>query len=134
MQSQNKAIEPILTRNVNGTKKFSFKMYKRYIDRETGEDTINPFVGYLVNERKVKLYYEDRWYDFIVKNINESSTNYLYTFELEDAIVQELSKNGFGVTLDEKLNNNSADIQTLGEKILSETDWNVEAEILVEKI
>jgi hypothetical protein len=78
MTSQNRALEPILTRNVNGTKKFSFKMYKRYIDNETGEEVENLFINYLISERKVKLKYKNKWYDFIIKRIVETSTNYLY--------------------------------------------------------
>ena len=93
MVSLNRALEPVLTRNVNGVKKFTFKMYKRYIDRETGEEVYNPFIDYLINERKIKLKYgvddegNDKWYDFIIKNVNETSTTYLYQFDLEDAIV-----------------------------------------------
>jgi hypothetical protein len=66
----------------------------------------------LVAERKVKLKYgtyiddsgesKDRWYDFIVKNISENSATHQYVYQLEDALVQELSKNGYGVILDEK--------------------------------
>jgi hypothetical protein len=78
-------------------------MYKYYIDNETGEQVENKFIEWLVDERKVKLHYKDKWYDFIVKSISENSTNYLYTYQLEDALVQELSKNGFGVVLDEKI-------------------------------
>ena len=66
MQSQNRAIEPVLTTNVNGQKKFSFKMYKRYVDNVTGEEVENLFYGYLINERKVKLHYKDIWYDFFI--------------------------------------------------------------------
>jgi hypothetical protein len=62
-------------------------MYKHYIDNITGEKIDNPFTDLLKNETKVKLYYEDKWYDFIVKNISENSTNYLYTYQLEDALV-----------------------------------------------
>lgn len=132
MQTQNKVLEPTLTRNVNGTKKMSFKMYKKYIDRETGEEVDNPFMKYLISERKIKLKYEqdetgaDKWYDFIIKNINETSTNYLYQFDLEDAIVQELSKNGFGITLDAQLNNNMGTATELANKVLMDTDWTVE--------
>ena len=131
MTSLNRALEPVLTRNVNGTKKFSFKMYKRYIDRETGEEVHNLFIDYLINERKIKLKYgvddegRDKWYDFIIKNVNETSTTYLYQFDLEDAIVQELSKNGFGVTLDAQLNNNMGTADQLAEKVLADTDWTV---------
>lgn len=131
MTSLNRALEPVLTRNVNGTKKFSFKMYKRYIDRETGEEVHNLFIDYLINERKIKLKYgvddegNAKWYDFIIKNVNETSTTYLYQFDLEDAIVQELSKNGFGVTLDAQLNNNMGTADQLAEKVLADTDWTV---------
>ena len=134
MLYQGRAIEPNLIRNVNGTKKFSFKMYKYFVDNETGERVENPFVDWLVSERKVKLQYKGKWYDFIVKNINENSSNYLYTYQLEDALVQELSKNGFGITLDAKLMNNMGTARELANYVLSETDWDVGSEALVEKV
>jgi hypothetical protein len=49
-------------------------------------------------------------------------------------LVQELSKNGFGVTLDAALQNNLGNVETLASFVMSETDWNVEAEKFVEKI
>jgi hypothetical protein len=134
MTSLNRALEPNLVRNVNGTKTFTFKMYKYYKDTVTGENVYNPFVDWLVSERKVKLKYgtyiedgetKDRWYDFIVKNINETSTNYLYSYQLEDATVLELSKNGFGVVLNAELMNNSGTAKELAEEVLKGTDWNV---------
>ena len=134
MTYQGRALEPTLVRNVNGQKKLSFKMYKYFIDNETGEKVENVFSDLLVNERKVKLYYEDSWFDFVVKDINESSSNYLFTYSLEDAIVQELSKNGFGVTFDKDLMNNLGDIKTLATEALKETDWVVDAEEFVEKV
>ena len=144
MLYQGRALEPTLTRNVNGVKKMSFKMYKYFIDNETGEKVCNPFVDWLASERKVKLKYEtytdeegevkDKWYDFIVKNIVENSSNYLYTYQLEDALVQELSKNGFGVTLDAELMNNMGDVEYLATETLKETDWTVESEIFVERV
>lgn len=136
MTSLNRALEPNLVRNVNGIKKFSFKMYKKYIDPITGKKVNNPFVDWLVSERKVKLKYDGEWYDFIVKNVNENSTNYLYTYQLEDALVQELSKNGFGVTLDANLNNNMGSADYLARTVLEETDWEVptECEKLVQTV
>lgn len=136
MDSPNRALEPTLTRNVNGVKKLTFKMYKRYIDTITGEETENPFVDWLVSERKVKLNYDNKWYDFIIKDINESSSNYLYTYTLEDALVQELSKNGFGVVLDAELMNNIGNANKLAEQVLDETDWDVaeDSEVFVQTI
>lgn len=138
MVYQGRAIEPMLVRNVNGTKKFSFKMHKYFVDNITGEKTENPFVKYLISERKVKLKYgkddDTRWYDFIVKDIAENSSNYLYTYSLEDTLVQELSKNGFGVILDEQLRNNMGDVEYLATEALKETDWIVQSEKFVERV
>lgn len=125
MTSQCRALEPNFSRNVNGVKKFSFKMYKKFKDNITGEEVNNPFVDWLISERKVKLFYEDKWHDFIVKNVIENSSNYLYTYQLEDALVQELSKNGFNITLDEKLKNNIGTANDLAQGILAETDWTI---------
>jgi hypothetical protein len=69
MISQCRALEPDLIRNVNGIKRMTFKMYKKYIDNMTGEEVNNPFSDWLVAERKVKLHYKDKWYDFVIKNV-----------------------------------------------------------------
>ena len=44
-------------------------MIHTVFDEELGEKVQNPFIPYLVNERKVKLKYDDEWYDFIIKNV-----------------------------------------------------------------
>ena len=132
MTSQNRVLEPKLTRNVNGTKKLEFKMCKRYKDNVTGERVVNPFADYLISERKVKLKYDGDWFDFIVKNIDESSKDYMYSYQLEDALVNELSKNGFGVILDKEQQNNTDTAQVLAERILEGTGWKVESDFLVE--
>lgn len=134
MMSQNRILEPNLVRNVNGQNKFSFKIYKHYTDTITGEKVYNPFVDWLISERKVKLKYEDKWYDFIVKDISENSADYLYTYQLEDANVQELSKNGFGITLDADLMNNIGDSVSLGRQVMAETDWQVDGDVIVEQV
>lgn len=144
MAAQCRAIEPTLTRNTNGTKKFSFKMYKTYIDNITGEKINNPYSDWLIAERKIKLKYGthidgsgdevDTWYDFVIKDVVETSTNYLYSYQLEDVLVQELSKNGFGVTLDEQLMNNIGDAKELGDKVLAETNWSVDSEVFVQTV
>lgn len=130
MEGQNRAFEPIFSRNVNGVKKLSFKIYKKYVDTQTGEDVDNPYMPYLISERKVKLYLpeesnDNQWHDFIIKNVSENSATYLCTYQLEDALVQELSKNGFGVTLDAELMNNIGTANELADYVLRETDWGV---------
>lgn len=135
MKSQNRVINATFTTNVNGTKKLSFQMYKQYRDNVTGEKVSNPFFKYLVNERKVKLKYNDEWHDFIIKTINESSTNYLYSYQLEDAFVNELSKNGFNVALYAENHSNTGTATQLAETVLNETNWSVatDSETFVQK-
>lgn len=130
----NRALEPNLVRNVNGSKSFSFKMYKKYIDNFSGELVDNPFCDYLVNERKIKLKLDNEWHDFVIKSVTETSTNYLYSYQLEDAFVTELSRNGFNLTFDTSLMNNIGAAKELAEATLDETDWKVESEVIVEKV
>lgn len=122
---QSRVFSPNLTRNANGTKKLTFKLYKQYRDNVTGELVHNSYYDLLINERKVKLRYDGKWYDFAVKNIQENSSTHLCTYQLEDAIVQELSKNGFNVTLDDDLMNNSGTANELAAKVLEGTDWTI---------
>ena len=134
MLSQSRALNPQLGRNVNGTKTFQFEMYRYYTDNITGKRVENPFSGWLISERKVKLKYAGKWHDFIIKDISENSSTYLYTYKLEDAAVIELSKNGFSVILDEQLNNNLGNPKTLAERVLEDTDWKVKSEVVVQKV
>ena len=131
---QGKVLEPQFTRRANGEKKLSFQIYKTFIDNITGQKVDNVFYNYLINERKVKLYYEDKWYDFVIKNIVENSSNYLYTYQLEDALVQELSKNGFDKAFDVESRNNLGTAKELAERALEGTDWTVESDIFTERI
>lgn len=134
MQSQNAVMDPILSRNVNGTKRLTFQLCKRYKDSLTGEQIINPFADYLISERKIKLKYDNKWYDFIVKNINEDSNQYIYTYTCEDAHVVELSKNGFDVSLNSESANNSDTLGVLAARVMEGTDWDVESEVPVQTL
>ena len=134
MQSQNAVIDPILSRNVNGTKKLTFQLCKRYKDSLTGEQIINPFADYLISERKIKLKHDNKWYDFIVKNINEDSNQYIYTYTCEDAHVVELSKNGFDVSLNSESANNSDTLGVLAARVMEGTDWEVNSEVPVQTL
>jgi hypothetical protein len=49
-------------------------------------------------------------------------------------MVQELSKNGFSITLDEQLKNNMGNVEYLATEALKETDWTVESEVFVERV
>ena len=105
MDAQTRAHNPLLTRNVNGTVTLSFVLYNHIFDYETGEYRDNPFIKLLTNERKIKLRYDeagvaDPWHDLIIKNIQESSDNKTYTYTAASLPVNELSKNGYNIELD----------------------------------
>lgn len=128
MTSQARALEPKLVRNVNGTNKLTFKLYYTYIDNETGKRIQNPFTSLLVNERKVKCKWEDQWYDFVIKGIQEDSNGKTITYTCEDLYINELSKTGFSLEFDQKLNNNQGTVQELAKKVLEGTDWVVDTD------
>src|SRR5574344_688062 len=69
-----RALEPKLVENVNGTNTFTFKMYYTYTDSQTGEKYPNPFSSLLINERKIKVFWKDKWYDLVIKNCKEDSS------------------------------------------------------------
>ena len=126
MTSQARALEPKLVRNVNGTNKLTFKLYYTYIDNETGKRIQNPFISLLVNERKVKCKWENQWYDFVIKGLQEDSNGKTITYTCEDLYINELSKTGFSLEFDQKLNNNQGTAQELAKKVLEGTDWVVD--------
>lgn len=128
MTSQARALEPKLVRNVNGTNKLTFKLYYTYIDNETGKRIQNPFISLLVNERKVKCKWEDQWYDFVIKGVQEDSNGKTITYTCEDLYINELSKTGFSLEFDQKLNNNQGTAQELAKKVLEGTDWVVDTD------
>lgn len=128
MTSQARALEPKLVRNVNGTNKLTFKLYYTYIDNETGKRIQNPFTSLLVNERKVKCKWEDQWYDFVIKGVQEDSNGKTITYTCEDLYINELSKTGFSLEFDQKLNNNQGTVQELAKKVLEGTDWVVDTD------
>lgn len=128
MTSQVRALEPKLVRNVNGTNKLTFKLYYTYIDNETGKRIQNPFISLLVNERKVKCKWEDQWYDFVIKGVQEDSNGKTITYTCEDLYINELSKTGFSLEFDQKLNNNQGTAQELAKKVLEGTNWVVDTD------
>lgn len=125
MVSQSRALQPKLVSNINGTNTFSFMIYYRFKDTVTGEEVDNPFAQYLTNERKLKLNYGNKWYDFIIKNIKIDSNKHSYDITATDQYINELSKNGFNLTFDAQLRNNLGTIQYLAQQALEETDWVV---------
>ena len=118
--------EPRFTRQVNGTNTLTFKVFYRYFDEDDEEFKNNPFTGLLVNERKVKLLYEDKWYNLVIKQIQENSQDYTFTYTCQDLYLNELAKNGYDLIFDTELLNNMGTVTELGAAVLDGTDWQVD--------
>ena len=125
MTAMSKVYEPVFKENTNGEKTLTFSLKYQYFDPLVGAMVINPFVSYLVNERKVKLHYDEKWYDFIIKEHVESSDGLTWTYTARDAFINELSKNGYNIEFSADLNNNQGTAIELAEKTLENTDWKV---------
>lgn len=125
MKTPCRALTPKFKKSLNGTKELTFKMHRQYKDPVTGEQISNPFVDLIGNESKIKLYYQNAWYDFIVKNIQQDSSNSTVSYTATDLFVNELSKNGFHVVMDTSLMNNSGTLSELGAVALADTGWSV---------
>ena len=126
MTGYNKVYDPVFNKKSNGEKTLSFSLRYKYFDPYSGNDNvINPFAALLVNERKVKLHYDNQWYEFIIKDHSESSDGLEWTYTCTDAFVLELSKNGYNITFDSELNNNQGTARELVEETLKDTDWQV---------
>ena len=125
MTSWNRALQPQLRSNVNGTNTFTFLLYYTYINPETGEKEKNPFINLLSNETKIKIQWKGKWYDLLVKNIQESSDSKSIQYTCSDLYINELSKTGFNLEFDPELNNNQGTVQELGKAILEGTEWSI---------
>ena len=130
MTSLARCVNPKLTRKVNGEQILQFTMYYQYVDFETGKKVYNPFNKYMVNERKIKLRLGKpgsgaKWFDFVIKQIQEDSESKAFTYTCKSQFVNELSKSGFDLVLDNELENNMGTVDQLATTILEGSDWSV---------
>ena len=128
LTAQHRCINPIFTENINGSETLTFTMYTNYFDEAQNKWVQNPFSKMLVNERKIKLKYEDKWHDFIIKNVQESSENNTYQYTCDSLPIAELSKNGFSIEFNNELMNNTKTINEFVREVLEGTDWTLPAE------
>ena len=103
MSSQARALEPKLVENIIGTNTFTFKIYNKYKDNISGKTIENPYKKLLINERKVKVKWKGKWYDLIIKKIQEISSDNSATYTCQDLFIHELSKNGYDLNFDTEL-------------------------------
>lgn len=128
MTSQARALEPKLTENINGTHTFTFKMFMKYVDNETGEAYDNPFLHLLINERKVKVFWKDTWYDLVIKRCQEDSSGKSIVYTCTDLFINELSKNGFELNFATDLENNIGTVEDLATATLKGTTWTYDSD------
>ena len=113
-------------KKTNGTQTLTFQMPDRYFDSEKGEYIHNEFVDELFAERKLKLKFDGEWYEFFIKKISESKKHksFIKTYNCSSAFIDELSRNGYGITFHEDLYNNVEEIGTFSEEILDDSLWH----------
>ena len=128
MTSEARARNPKMVSNVNGTNKFSFDLYYKYTDTQTGEKIANPYIPYLVNERKIKVLWKGEWYDLLVKQIKENQVDHVFNYVCEDSYITELSRTGFELEFATELQNNIGTAQELVEKVIDGTEWQYDEE------
>ena len=126
MEGYNKIYEPVFTKKTNGEKTLTFSLRYQYFDPYIGATVINPFASYLINERKVKLYYDNQWYEFLIKEHTESSDGLVWKYTATDAFVNELSKIGYGKEFDVELGNNQGTAVELAKVVVDGTDWVID--------
>ena len=126
MTTQNRVYSPVLQESVNGEKTLTFSLRHKYFDEDVGDFVVNPFTSFLVNERRVKLHYNDKWYEFLIKEREEASEDYTFTYTATDAFINELSKTGYNVEFATDLNNNQGTVVELAKETLKNTDWVVD--------
>ena len=121
-----KATNVKLKREVKGTNTLTFDMPSKFFDSAKGEYVHNDLVDAIKNETKVKLHYKDKWYDFFIKKITENKKfkAIMYSYSCSDCFIDELSRTGYEIQFDDKLNNSVNEIGIFMEDILEQSIWD----------
>lgn len=130
MSYPGKATNIVLKREIKGTNTLTFQLPDRYFDSLKGEFVRNEFADLIVPETKLKLFYKNRWFEFFVKKVDDKKQfkSYMKSFTCTDAFIDELSRNGYGITYDTDLYNNVEEIGTFTEETLEDSIWQYHPE------
>jgi hypothetical protein len=63
----------------------------------------------------------------IIKQVDKKTSNKTISYTATDLHINELSKNGFGLTLDTKNETSIGTVEELATRIFEDTDWKVDA-------
>ena len=129
MSYPGRATSPKLVHKINGTNTLTFQLPSKFFDSKIGDYVHNEFCDYLFNERKLKLKYDGEWFEFYVKSVSENKQfkSIVYQYSCEDAFIDELSRNGYGITFDTELYNNVEEIGVFTEQILEDSIWEYDS-------
>lgn len=125
-----KATKIFLKKELKGTNTLTFQMPDSFYDSLSGELVRNEFIDMLYNEVKLKLYYKNKWYEFVVKKIDEKKmhNSIIKSFTCTDSFIDELSRNGYGITYDTELYNNVEEIGEFANSTLKDSIWQYHPE------
>lgn len=123
MNGFNRAFNPKLTEKINGEISFEFSLFKKY--KEKGQLIDNMFLPYLHNESLIKVKWRKKWYNLVIKQIQENSEKKTITYTCNGQAVVELSKIGYSKVFSPELFNNIGTIKELTEKAIEGTGWSV---------
>lgn len=118
-----------LKRSIKDVTTLTFSLYDRYFDRDAQAFVENPYIPYLKNESKLRLFYDNEWYDFTITNIQENRmVEHKIDYTAKDSNVLELSKIGFNKTFNTELDNNIGNINELTQKTIDGLNWLLDEE------
>lgn len=126
MEDQGRAFNIKFKQTVYGELTLTFSLYGTYIDNQTGQRVENYLMPYCFNEAKVKLYYDGEWYDFIIKDIQEThNQQFTKTYTCQYLPIYELSKIGYTqvFSLDNRDGSGIQSAPEFMESILEDTEW-----------
>lgn len=120
---------------IDGTHTLTFQVPQYYLDIYDNKRKKNEYLDWLYTKAKLKLFYKNEWYDFVINKREERKTKgYIeYSFEANDLAVEELSKTGFTLNLteDEEVIElcGFGNIEELTNRIAAGTTWKYDAEL-----
>lgn len=126
MEDQGRAFNIKFKQTVYGELTLTFSLYGTYIDNQTGQRVENYLMPYCFNEAKVKLWYDGEWYDFIIKDIQEThNQQFTKTYTCQYLPIYELSKIGYTqvFSLDNRDGSGIQSAPEFMESILEDTEW-----------
>jgi hypothetical protein len=136
-QFQGKIFNIHLISKNDGTNTLTFDAPKYYQDIFSETKKKNEYLDLLYDKAKLKLFYEDEWYDFVINKRTEKKTKgyIIYSFEANDLSVEELSKTGFTLNLTDSEDtieySGLGTVEELTDRILVGTDWKFNKELTI---